>query len=170
MVKPMGACVVSINVDFPGAAITRITMSHISKPMVVFIWMHFPWGNCKYSNEVPLFWYFFGYFVYFWTCRLHTPVAHKVYVKVDFPSAAITRITMSHISKPVPGMFVLIWMHSSWWFQIQSPNFLKISRLPPRGWVLRTSRTRLISHALQSLASHNVSYGVVTQVTAGLSK
>ena len=30
---------------------------------------------------------------------------------------------ISRINKPIPGMFVLIWMHFSWWFQIWSWNF-----------------------------------------------
>ena len=30
--------------------------------------------------------------------------------------------TISRIIEPIPGMFVLIWMHFSWWFQIWSRN------------------------------------------------
>ena len=50
---------------------------------------------------------------------LHAAIVFTIYTK-SFCEFQILK--NSHISKPIPGMFVLIWMHFAWGFQILSPD------------------------------------------------
>ena len=46
-----------------------------------------------------------------------------------FPKISLRFKAISRITKPTPGMFVLIWMHFSWWFQIWRWNLIILTFL-----------------------------------------
>ena len=74
-------------------------------------------GDSKYSYDIPECWYFLHF------CKmLDLSSAHACHVVKCYDLRQIFYNVLLLINQPKLGMFVLIWMHLSWWFQIQFWN------------------------------------------------
>ena len=60
---------------------------------------------------------------------------------------------ISQISKPLPGMFVLIWMYFSWWVQIKSLNF-RVLKFVKQFWHLERVKPKCITLTLQCILKY----------------
>ena len=99
-------------------------ISQMNEPipgMFVLCWMHFSWWFQIWSwiaNILTFFEIFWKFVPVVCSRLLHALVLLSKVMLLSQISEMLTSISWTN--EPIPGMFVLCWMHISWWFQIWS--------------------------------------------------
>ena len=80
-------------------------------------------GDSKYSHQIPECWHFWTILCNVWHVVCSSLLRGYWFYDAKDCFSFLEILQNQRLFQPILGMFVLIWMHFSWWFQIIVTKF-----------------------------------------------